>query len=61
MWTSMMPTVMASASGFGYQVEQEPQDGQARPQEHRVITHPDFHETVLKINLKSYLYVLKLG
>jgi hypothetical protein len=30
---SLMPTVMAPASGFGYQVEQDSQDDQPGPQE----------------------------
>jgi hypothetical protein len=33
MLMSLMPTVMAPASGFGYQVQQDSQDGQPGPQE----------------------------
>lgn len=33
MLTSLMPSVMAPASGFSYQVEQDSQDGQPRSQE----------------------------
>jgi hypothetical protein len=33
MLMSLMPTVMAPASGFGYQVEQDGQDGQTVPQQ----------------------------
>ena len=33
MLTSLMPTMMAPASGFSYQVEQDSQDDQPRPQE----------------------------
>ncbi|PSN35925.1 hypothetical protein C0J52_07164 [Blattella germanica] len=36
MLTSLMPTVMAPATGFGYQVEQDSQDGQQRPPEIQV-------------------------